>query len=80
MGATYGIPQQQPDGHRPGIRRGLGLAIRIIRRGPNANCNDLIDGGLAQQVLGLTRYALVGKTVYGEFGVYRSALQGLAAR
>lgn len=45
---------------------------------PTPTATTLIDGGLAQQVLGLTGYALVGKTVYGEFGVYRSALQGLA--
>ncbi len=38
----------------------------------------LVDGGLAQSVLGLTAYALAGNTVYGEFGVYRSAEQGKA--
>ncbi len=45
---------------------------------PTPGATTLIDGGLAQQVLGLSGYVLVGKTVYGEFGVYRSALQGLA--
>jgi hypothetical protein len=45
---------------------------------PTPAATTLIDGGLAQQVLGLTGYTLVGKTVYGEFGIYRSALQGLA--
>jgi len=45
---------------------------------PTPAATTLIDGGLAQQVLGVTTYAFVRKTVYGEFGVYRSALQGLA--
>lgn len=43
---------------------------------PSAAAATLIDGGLAQQALGLTGYAIVGGTVYGELGVYRSAFQG----
>ncbi len=43
---------------------------------PGPAAGTLIDGALAQQALGLTGYAIVGGTVYGELGVYRSAFQG----
>jgi hypothetical protein len=46
---------------------------------PGGAASTLIDEGLAQNVLGLGGYAMVGNTVYGEFSVYRSALQGTAA-
>jgi len=46
---------------------------------PTGAAATLIDGALAQDALGLTGYALVGGTVYGEFGVYRSAHQGQGA-
>ncbi len=45
---------------------------------PTGAASTLIDGGLAQDAIGLTGYAIVSGTVYGEFGVYRSAHQGLA--
>ncbi len=35
-----------------------------------------IEGSLAQSVAGLSAYAYLDQTYYGEFGVYRSALQG----
>jgi hypothetical protein len=37
----------------------------------------LIDGGLAQRVLGLTAYAMWNDLFYAEAGVYRSAPQGI---
>lgn len=46
---------------------------------PSGAAATLIDGGLAQDVFGLTGYALVGGTVYGELGLYRSAHQGQGA-
>lgn len=45
---------------------------------PSPIASTLIDGGLGQQVLGLGAYSLYGGTLYTEFTVYRSALQGLA--
>ena len=46
---------------------------------PGGAAGTLIDEGLAQNVLGLGGYAMVGNLVYGEVSVYRSALQGAAA-
>ena len=46
---------------------------------PSGAAGAMIDEGLAQNVLGLGSYALVGNLVYGEFTVYRSAFQGAAA-
>lgn len=46
---------------------------------PGGAAGTLIDEGLAQNVLGLGGYAMVGNLVYGEVSVYRSALQGTAA-
>ena len=46
---------------------------------PAGAASAIIDEGLAQNVLGLGSYALVGNLVYGEFTVYRSAFQGAAA-
>jgi hypothetical protein len=46
---------------------------------PSGAAAALIDGGLSQNVLGLGGYAMVGKLVYGELSVYRSAFQGAAA-
>jgi len=37
----------------------------------------LIDGGLAQKVVGLTGYAMWDDLIYAEAGVYRSAPQGI---
>ena len=39
---------------------------------PGAGVGTLLEGGLAQQVLGATAYALVDGKYYGEFGFYRS--------
>ena len=36
----------------------------------------LVDGGLAQQVVGLGIYGLYANLVYGEFSLYHSAIQG----
>ena len=46
---------------------------------PSSIASTMIDGGLAQQVVGLGAYSLFSNTVYGEFTVYRSAPQGVAA-
>ena len=46
---------------------------------PAGTAATLIDGGLSQNVLGFGGYALVGKLVYGELTVYRSAFQGTTA-
>lgn len=46
---------------------------------PTATATTIIDGTLAQQALGLGAYTLLAKTVYAEFSVYRSAIQGRAA-
>ena len=46
---------------------------------PGGAASALIDDALAQNVLGLGGYAMVGDLVYGEFTVYRSAFQGAAA-
>jgi len=46
---------------------------------PGGAAGTLIDEGLAQNVLGLGGYAMLANHVYGEFSVYRSALQGSAA-
>ncbi len=46
---------------------------------PTGAAAVLIDDGLAQNALGLGGYAMVGDVVYGEFTVYRSAFQGVAA-
>ncbi len=35
-----------------------------------------IEGAMAQSVAGVSVYAFVNQSIYGEFGVYRSALQG----
>jgi hypothetical protein len=45
---------------------------------PTGTAATVIDGGLEQQVLGAGAYTLVAKTVYAEFSVYRSAMQGRA--
>ena len=45
---------------------------------PTGAASTEIDGALAQQALGLGAYTLVAKTVYAEFSVYRSAMQGRA--
>ncbi len=36
----------------------------------------LVNGGLSQNVLGLTAYGLLSNRIYTEFGLYRTALQG----
>jgi hypothetical protein len=46
---------------------------------PAGAASTLIDGGLAQNVLGLGGYTMIGGLVYAEFSVYRSAFQGSAA-
>lgn len=43
---------------------------------PSGSAAALIDGALAQQVLGLGAYTLVSSTVYAEASMYRSAPQG----
>ena len=43
---------------------------------PSAIASTLIDGALAQRVLGLGAYSLIGNTLYGEVTAYRSAPQG----
>lgn len=45
---------------------------------PSPIASTLIDGGLAQQVLGLGAYSLFSGTLYTEISAYRSALQGVA--
>jgi len=44
---------------------------------PTPAAAPLIDGGLAQKVMGLTAYAMWNDLVYAEAGVYRSAPQGI---
>ncbi|MGE0351929.1 MAG: cytochrome C [Gemmatimonadales bacterium] len=46
---------------------------------PGGAAAVMLDGGLAQNVLGAGAYALLGNLVYGELTVYRSAFQGAAA-
>lgn len=46
---------------------------------PGGAAAALIDGGLSQNVLGLGGYTMLGKLVYAELSVYRSAFQGAAA-
>ena len=46
---------------------------------PTGLASTLIDGGLAQQVLGLGAYTMLADLVYGEVSLYRSAIQGKAA-
>lgn len=46
---------------------------------PSPAASPLIEGGLAQNVLGLGAYALWNELVYAEFTTYRSAPQGGAA-
>jgi len=43
---------------------------------PTPTAAVLVDGGLSQNVLGVTAYGLVSNRVYAELGMYRSALQG----
>ena len=43
---------------------------------PSSASSTLVDGALAQQVVGLGGYALFDNLVYGEFTAYRSAPQG----
>ena len=45
---------------------------------PAGLASTVVDGGLAQQALGLGAYTLLGGLVYADFSVYRSALQGRA--
>lgn len=45
---------------------------------PTPIVGTLIDGMLAQQVVGLGAYSLYNNLLYTEFTVYRSALQGVA--
>ncbi|MEP6574288.1 MAG: cytochrome C [Gemmatimonadota bacterium] len=45
---------------------------------PGGTAATVIDGALGQQVLGAGGYTMIGNTVYAEFEVYRSSLQGLA--
>ena len=45
---------------------------------PTGAASTEIDGALAQQALGFGAYTMVAKTVYAEFSVYRSAMQGRA--
>jgi len=49
--------------------------------GTNANVSPLagtaIDGTLAQDVAGISAYAIWNESLYAEFGVYRSAKQGV---
>jgi len=40
------------------------------------NAATRIEGAMAQQVAGIAAYAFVNQSIYGELGVYRSALQG----
>ncbi|HET6795669.1 MAG TPA: hypothetical protein VFH40_00805 [Gemmatimonadales bacterium] len=46
---------------------------------PGGAASTLIDGGLAQNVLGLGGYSMIGGLVYAELSFYRSAFQGAAA-
>ncbi len=50
--------------------------------GTNANVGPLaaaqIDGTLAQDVAGISAYVIWNESLYGEFGVYHSAKQGVA--
>jgi len=46
---------------------------------PGPTAATVIDGAFGQNVLGLGAYTMLGGLVYGEFSVYRSALQGQAA-
>jgi len=46
---------------------------------PTPTAAPLLDGALAQQVAGLGAYALLDNHLYGEFSVYRTALQGGAS-
>jgi hypothetical protein len=40
---------------------------------PAPSASTIINGGLAQQVIGLSAYSLVNKMVYAELGAYRTA-------
>ena len=76
----WGDAQQQPLG--PGsVEHDSGVGLPVHRVGCRARRGGgyAIDEGLAQNVLGLGGYAMVGNLVYGEVSVYRSALQGAAA-
>src|SRR2546426_3830023 len=44
---------------------------------PTPGATTLVDGALAQQVAGLTAYAMWNDRVYGEVGAYRSAPLGI---
>lgn len=52
---------------------GFPYASSSISLTPTAS--TLIDGGLAQQVVGISAYAFWNRTVYAEFGFYRTADQ-----
>ena len=45
---------------------------------PVPAAGSMVDGGLAQAVVGLSAYAYVNNTVYAELGVYRSSPLGAA--
>jgi hypothetical protein len=55
-----------------------GFPFMTTSNSPSPIAGTLIDGALGQQVLGLGAYSLYDGTVYTEFSVYRSALQGVA--
>ena len=52
---------------------GVWLSIRVEQRSVTPAASTLIDGGLAQQVAGLAAYAFWQRSVYAEFGFYRTA-------
>jgi len=55
-----------------------GFPFTASETAPTGMASTLLEGALAQQVLGLGAYTLIGDLVYGEFSFYRSAMQGRA--
>ena len=56
-----------------------GYPFMASEAAPSPIASTLIDGGLAQQVLGLGVYSLFNNTLYAEATAYRSAQQGVSA-
>ncbi len=53
-----------------------GVPYAMSDSAPTPSAAALIDGGLAQNVIGFSGYGFYNQMIYGEFGVYRSAGQG----
>jgi hypothetical protein len=56
----------------------FGFPYAGSKSAPHVPAAALIDGGLAQTVIGLTGYLYWNESLYGELGLYRSAKQGTA--